>query len=80
MASLLGRGLAEIPACTVTQKVEANEVFAIIPREHIAALQNEFFFHGWNEKTSEARFVTSFDTTEEDVHEFLSAARRILGA
>jgi threonine aldolase len=80
MASLLGRGLAEIPACTVTQKIEANEVFAIIPREHIAALQNEFFFHVWNEKTSEARFVTSFDTTEEDVHEFLSAARRILGA
>lgn len=79
MAALLGRGLADMPACRVTQRVEANEVFAIIPREHIAALQNEYFFHVWDEKTSEARFVTSFDTTEEDVKEFLEAARRVLG-
>lgn len=78
MASLLGRGLAEIPACTVTQRVQANEVFAVIPREHIAALQNECFFHVWDETTSEARFVTSFDTTEDDVTSFLEAARRLL--
>ena len=79
MAALLGRGLAGIDACRVTQKVEANEVFAIIPREHVAALQEECFFQVWNEKTSEARFVTSFDTSEEDVVGFLDAARKVLG-
>ncbi len=80
MAALLGAGIAALPGCQVTQHVQANEVFATIPREHIAALQNEFFFHVWDEVTSEARFVTSFDTTEDDVSAFVSAARRVLGA
>lgn len=80
MAALLGRGLAEIPGCTLTQPVEANEVFAIIPRQHVAALQNEFFFSIWTESTGEARLVASFDTTEEDVNAFIAAARRIIGS
>jgi threonine aldolase len=80
MAALLGRGLAEIPGCTLTQRVQANEVFAVIPREHVAALQDEFFFSIWTESIGEARLVASFDTTEEDVNAFLSAARRIIGS
>jgi threonine aldolase len=80
MAAILGRGLASLPSCRLTQRVEANEVFAVIPREHIAALQNECFFHIWEEDISEARFVTSFDTTEDDINDFLSAAKRILDA
>lgn len=80
MATLLGRGLAGIGGISVTQKVEANEVFAIIPREHIARLQDECFFHVWNEATSEARFVTSFDTTESDITGFLAAAKAVVSA
>ncbi|MDO8501297.1 MAG: low specificity L-threonine aldolase [Gemmatimonadaceae bacterium] len=79
MAALLGRGLAGMHGCRVTQLVQANEVFAVVPHEHVAALQDVCFFHIWDEATSEARFVTSFDTTEEDVNGFLEAARRILG-
>jgi threonine aldolase len=80
MASMLARGLEALPGCRLTQRVEANEVFAILPRQHIAALQSECFFHIWEESISEARFVTSFDTTEEDIEAFLAGARRILGA
>jgi threonine aldolase len=80
MASLLGEGIASLPGCRITQRVEANEVFAVIPREHIAALQDISFFHIWEENISEARFVTSFDTTEQDVSDFLAGARRLLGA
>ena len=80
MAALLASGLAEIPGCTLTQRVEANEVFAIIPRQHIAALQGEYFFSIWTESTGEARLVASFDTTEEDVNAFVAAARRIIGS
>jgi threonine aldolase len=29
---------------------------------------------------SEVRWMTAFDTTEEDVHAFAAAARRILGS
>lgn len=80
MAALLGHGLAAIPGCRITQSVQANEVFVTIPRERIAALQNEFFFSVWDEDISEARFVASFDTTDEDINAFLRAAERILGA
>ena len=73
MAALLGKGIAALPGCQVTQSIEANEVFAILPREHIAALQSVAHFHVWDEPTSECRFVCSFDTTEEDIANFLSA-------
>jgi threonine aldolase len=79
MATILGQGLAALPGCKLTQSVQANEVFVTVPREHIAALQSEFFFHVWDEETSEARFVASFDTTEEDVASFLRGAERVLG-
>lgn len=78
MAQLLATGLATLPGCNVTQPVQANEVFAILPREHVAALQDVCFFHIWDESTSEARFVASFDTSEEDVQRFLNAVRSIL--
>ena len=79
MASLLGKGLSALPRIQLTQPVQANEVFAIIPREHIAALQNECFFSVWDETSSECRFVASFDTTEGDITSFLNAAMRVLG-
>jgi threonine aldolase len=78
MAAILGAGLAQVPRIRLTQKVEANEVFAIIPREHVARLQEKCFFEVWVEATTEARFVTSFDTTEEDIAEFLRAAREMI--
>ncbi|HVF39343.1 MAG TPA: low specificity L-threonine aldolase [Gemmatimonadaceae bacterium] len=79
MASLLAKGLAELPGVRVTQKVQANEVFAVIPREHIAPLQSDCYFHIWNESASEARFVTAFDTTPDDIQGFLSSARKLMG-
>jgi threonine aldolase len=75
MASILADGLTSLPGIQLTQKVQANEVFAILPRQHIAALQDLSSFQVWTEKISEARFVTSFDTTEEDVKSFIDSAR-----
>ena len=79
MAALLGKGLAALPRIQLTQPVQANEVFAIIPREHIAALQNECFFSVWDETNSECRFVASFDTTEEDITSFLECSNESSG-
>lgn len=78
MATLLAEELARIPQIRITQKVEANGVFAIVPREYIPTLQESYFFYVWNEEMSEVRFMTSFDTTEADVHEFVSLVRRVL--
>jgi threonine aldolase len=78
MAAMLGEGLSKIPGVTLTQRVEANEVFATFPREHVACLQEKCFFEVWKEATTEARFVTSFDTTELDVVSFVREARQVL--
>ena len=80
MAELLGKGLAALPGCRITQSIQSNEVFAILPREHIAALQSVSYFHVWDEPQSECRFVCSFDTTEEDVATFISSAWGLLAA
>jgi threonine aldolase len=78
MAALLGEGLAALPGCRITQPIQANEVFATLPREFIAALQSVAHFHVWDEPTSECRFVCSFDTTADDVTGFISAAKMLV--
>lgn len=76
MAQLLAEEVVKIPGVVVTQKVQANGVFAVIPKEAVAKLQKEYFFYVWDESKSEVRWMTSFDTTEEDVKGFVNALRR----
>jgi threonine aldolase len=78
MAQLLASELRKIPQIRITQEVESNGVFALVPEEYVALLQKEYFFYVWNEETSEVRFMTSFDTTEEDIEDFTSLVKRTL--
>ena len=71
MAQLLAKELGKISQIKITQKVEANGVFAVIPKKYIARLQKKYFFYVWNEQTSEVRLMTSFDTTEQDIADFV---------
>jgi len=72
MATRLYNNVREIPGVRITQKVQANAVFAAIPYEVIRMLQAEYFFYVWNEEKSEVRWMTSFDTTDEDIDRFTS--------
>jgi threonine aldolase len=78
MARILERELAKIPQVKITQKVEANGVFAIIPEKYVPVLQKKYFFYVWNEDTSEVRFMTSFDTTEDDIKDFVALVKKTL--
>jgi threonine aldolase len=78
MAQVLARELARVPQITITQKVEANGVFAIVPKKHVPLLQKQYFFYVWNEETSEVRLMTSFDTTEEDIADFVGLVKKIV--
>ena len=80
MAHLLARELSAINGIALTQQVQANEVFLTMPPAAIPKLQAVWPFHVWNEKTSECRLITSFDTTEEDVADFADLVRETLGA
>ncbi len=76
MAQRLAKGLATIPNIVITQPVQANGVFAIIPSHFIAQLQAHYFFHVWNQMTSEVRLMTSFDTTPEEIDGFIELAQK----
>jgi len=80
MAQLLAAELGGIKGATLTQPVQANEVFVSLPREIIPKLQQEWPFHVWNEATSEARLITSFDTEESDVTDFATLLRESIGS
>jgi threonine aldolase len=75
MARLLEKELREIPQVKIVYKVEANGVFAKIPRAAIARLKKRYFFYVWNEQQSVVRWMCSFDTTEQDVKEFAKFVR-----
>ena len=76
MAQLLASELSKVPRVSITQKVDANGVFALVPKEYVPLLQKKYFFYVWNEETSEVRFMTSFDTTEEDIADFVRLVRK----
>ena len=78
MAKLLESEIAKIPEIKITQPVEANGVFAVVPRKIIEPLRERFFFYMWNDSTSEVRWMTSFDTKEEEIYEFIDLIKRLL--
>ena len=78
MAKLLAQELGRIPQVELTQPVESNGVFARLPKKYIATLQKRYFFYVWNEQTSEVRFMTSFDTTPDDIIDFVALVKKTL--
>ena len=75
MAQKLANEATKIPGIRITQEVQGNEIFAIIPRDKIQVLQEKCFFYVWDENASEVRWVCSFDTTESDIIEFVNLLR-----
>jgi threonine aldolase len=76
MASRLHDAVADIDGVRITRAVESNVVFATLPAEAIAPLQEEFAFYTWDERASEVRWMCSWDTTKADVDAFAAAIRR----
>lgn len=75
MAHRLYEALKDFPGTRFTQKAESNQLFLTMPRPVIDRMLQSYFFYFWKEEANEIRLVTSFDTTEEDINEFI----RILG-
>lgn len=78
MARLLEKELSRIPQVKIVYKVEANGVFAKIPRAAIARIQERYFFYIWNEEESIVRWMCSFDTTEDDVRDFAKFVAQVV--
>lgn len=78
MAKYLESKIKDIPFINITQKVEANAIFAILPREVIDRLQEKYYFYVWNEETNEVRWMTSFETTKQEIDEFVDDIKKYL--
>jgi threonine aldolase len=78
MARLLAGRAAQIPGVRINRPVEANGVFAVIPEKLIEPLQQEFFFYVWDETLSEVRWMTSWDTTEDDIIRFTTLIANLI--
>lgn len=78
MARLLEKQIKEIPEIKITQPVQINAIFAIIPPKAMEKLLKKFFFYTWDATRHEVRWMTSFNTTEEDVVAFVTALKDAL--
>ncbi len=78
MAQRLAAGVRDLPGVRITQAVEANAVFAILPPGTAEALQADWRFYTWDERTGEVRWMCSWDTTPEDVDAFAGAVRAVV--
>lgn len=77
MARYLANQISDIESIHLIQPVESNGVFVQVPRDLIEPLQSAFFFYLWDEDQSIARWMTSWDTTHEDIDAFVSLIRSL---
>lgn len=78
MAKILENEIRNLPGIEITQPVEANGIFARIPRHITEPLKEKYFFYMWDETVNEVRWMCSFDTTEEDIHGFVDQIKKLL--
>ncbi len=73
MAQYLTEKLLEIPGIQITQKVESNGIWAIIPKDLAEKMQDVHFFYPWDESKDEYRLMCSWDTTKEEIDRFIDS-------
>lgn len=78
MAKTLSEKLSEVDGIRITQRVQANGIFVIMPQAVAEKLKEKYFFYTWNELTSEYRLMTSWDTEEEDINDFIRLLKKEL--
>jgi threonine aldolase len=78
MAARLAAALSRAPGLEIAHPVEANAVFARLPRAAIAELQQRYRFLVWDEAQGLVRWMCSWNTPAQDVDAFAADVRRAL--
>ena len=76
MAARLGDALLDVPGVRLTQPVQANGVFALLPPGTTEQLQRDWGFYSWDAATGEVRLMCAWDTTAEEVDAFVADVAR----
>jgi threonine aldolase len=79
MASYFESQLLKVKGVKITQSVDANAIFAMLPEGTIPSLQEAYYFYIWNEKTNEVRIMCAFDTTQDDIDQFIKRLNALTG-
>lgn len=78
-ATKLRAQLEKLPEIHFTQPTQSNQLFLTLPPQAAKKLAKKQAFFLWNEETTEIRFVTSFDTTAQDIHALVNDVKEALG-
>ncbi|RQD67424.1 MAG: aminotransferase class V-fold PLP-dependent enzyme [Tindallia sp. MSAO_Bac2] len=78
MAQYLHEKLLILKDIKITKPVQANVVFATLPRRIIPPLQQKYQFLVWNESENEVRLMTSFLTEESHVKALVNDVEKLL--
>jgi len=78
MAKKLYEGLNVYENIIFTQEVQSNALFLKMEKRIIDELLKKWFFYFWNEEINEIRLVTSFDTTDNDISDFLNDVKSLM--
>ncbi|MFJ3490785.1 threonine aldolase family protein [Leifsonia aquatica] len=82
LRTALERGVADgsIHGVGFSQETQANGVFATLPAGVADRLREHFRFYDWDAARNEVRWMCSFDTSEQDIDDFVAALVQELGA
>jgi threonine aldolase len=80
MARRLGDAAAEVPGVRIAYPLQANAVFAALPRPVIERLHEQYHFYVWDEDAGVVRWMCSWQTTPDDVDALAGALREAVAA
>jgi threonine aldolase len=78
MAVQLADRVRGIAGVEVVRPPVVNSVFVTVPPDALAALQQWSYFWEWDHATAEVRWMTSFDTTVDDIETFAAGVAAIV--
>jgi threonine aldolase len=70
--------VSELPGVSLDTPPAVNSLFPRLPKEAIEPLRAWCPFYDWDPATQQVRWMTSFDTTAEDVDRFAAGVRAVL--
>ena len=80
MAARLSEALLAVPGVQLTQPVQANGVFAVLPPAATEQLQRDWRFYTWDPASGEVRLMCSWDTSADEVDAFAADVRQACAA
>jgi threonine aldolase len=73
MAARLASAVRDVPGVRITQAVQSNGVFAVLPPAATEVLRRDWHFYVWDQASGEVRWMCSWDTTPEEIDAFAVA-------